>query len=181
MLTITAPTTPAKESAGKVNFVITTTTNLGSNFRVRYDPSEVGSGNFLNESATPTSQEVATSTNIDFLGTSNYYTAILPIPIHDDGVGERTGQIEVSLLEDDVIEKTYKIVTDGSQTVRATVLDDDAPELKISAGEPVTEGDGNTANFTVTTEISVSSLRVFYTQWVRILWKVVQGSQLLIL
>ena len=107
----------------------------------------MGSGNFLNENASPTSQEAITSANIDFTGTLNYYTAILSVPIHNDSIGERTGQIEVSLLEDDVVEKNYKIATDGSQTVRATILDDDAPELKISAGSPVTEGDGNCGQF----------------------------------
>ena len=47
LLTITAPTAPTAESAGMVDFVITRRQPiLVTNFRVRYDPSEV-SGDFL--------------------------------------------------------------------------------------------------------------------------------------
>ena len=75
LLRISAPTTPIAESAGSVNFVITSTIDLGSNFQVRYNPSEVGSGDFLNESTTPTNQEAITTQQIDFTGTTNVYTA----------------------------------------------------------------------------------------------------------
>ena len=67
------------------------TIDLGSNFRVRYQPSEVGTGDFLNESATPTSQEALTEAQLSFSGSSGYYAATLSIPIHNDTVGERTG------------------------------------------------------------------------------------------
>ena len=163
-LSITAPTTPTIETAGIVNFTISATTNPGTGFRVRFDPSEVDSGDFLDENAIPTNQEAEIAPNLDFSGTPGNYTATLPVPIHDDtDVGERTGQIEVTILADDATEKTYLVATDGTQSARATILDNDAPELKISAGEAVTEGDGNTANFTITSQVPVTSLTINYT------------------
>ena len=47
LLTITAPTTGTAESARMVDFVIGASVDLGTDFRVRYDPSEVATGNFL--------------------------------------------------------------------------------------------------------------------------------------
>ena len=43
-----------------------------------------------------------------------------------------------------------------------TIWDDDAPELKISAGSPVTEDDATSANFTITSNVAVSSLMISY-------------------
>ena len=163
LLTISAPTLPVAESSGTVDFTITATTDLGSDFEVRYDPSEVGSGDFLNDNATPISQEAETTQAIDFTGSNNSFTATLSVPIHDDEVGERTGQIEVSLLRNDLSTELYKVATDGTQTVRTTILDDDAPELKISATGPITEGFDNTADFTITSVVPVSSLTLNYT------------------
>ena len=163
LLTISAPTTPIAESEGIVDFIITTTTDLGSDFEVRYDPSEVSTGNFLNDNATPTSQEAVTTQAIDFTGSNNSYTATLSVPIHNDEIGERTGQIEVSLLRNDVPIELYKVATDGTQAVTATIIDDDAPELKISAGDPVIEGFDRTADFTITSVMPVSALTLNYT------------------
>ena len=163
LLRIAAPATPTAESAGFVDYLITATTDLGSDFQVRYHPSEMNSGDFLNELATPTSQEVITSKLIDFTASANVYTATLSVPIHNDEVGERTGQIEVELLSDNAVPKTYKVATNGTQVATATILDDDAPELKISAGNTVVEGDGNSADFTITSEVLVNTLTVYYT------------------
>ena len=44
-----------------------------------------------------------------------------------------------------------------------SIWDDDAPELKISAGSPVLEGNGSTANFIITSEFYIPSLTVNYT------------------
>ena len=50
-------------------------------------------------------------------------------------MGERTGQIEVILLDDDAGAQTYRAAAGGSvASRRVTILDDDAPELEISAG-----------------------------------------------
>ena len=163
LLTISAPETPVVESAGVVNFVISAPTNLGTDFRIRYDPSEVNTGNFLNENATPISQEAITEANVDFSGTESPYSATLSVPIHDDDVSERTGQIEVILLGDDANVQTYRVATTGSQSARAMVLDDELPELKISANNAVTEGLNDTADFTISSVVPVSTLTIFYT------------------
>ena len=135
ILSIAAPTTPISESSGSVNYTISATANPGTNFRVRYKPSEVGLDNFLNEAADP-SQEVETATNLDFTGAASPYTATLPIPIHDDDVSENSGQIEVILLPDDEDAKTYRLATVTDQeTLRTTIIDDEVPELTIVASE----------------------------------------------
>ena len=165
LLTITAPTTGTAESTGIVNFVVSSTKSLGpgsENFRVRYDPSEVSS-DFLNENETPTSQEDITSQRIRFTGSGNSFTATLSVPIHKDTVGERTGQIKVSLVADDATTQTYRIATDGTQTAMATIWDDDAPELKIAEDGPVTEGTATHASFTITSQVAVTSLTLNYT------------------
>ena len=69
LLEITAPTRPTVESAGVVNFIIST--NAMSNpgiLRVRYDPSEVD-GDFLNQNA-PLSQEAPVSRAVRFSGST---------------------------------------------------------------------------------------------------------------
>ena len=149
LITISGPTTLTVESTGIVNFIVTATTDLGDDVNVRFDPSEVDSGNFLDETAA-TNQEEITSAEIDFTGSGDSYTATLPVPIHNDAIGERTGQIEVTLLSDDALDKTYRVATDGTQVARATILDDNAPELEITAGNPVTEDDNTTADFVIT-------------------------------
>ena len=161
-LSISAPTTSISEGFETADFVISTTANLGTDFRVRYSPAEVGTGNFLNENA-PTSQEIPNSLLIDFTGSTNSYTATLPVPIHNDLVGESTGEIEVTLLPDDANAQTYQVRTDGTQIAKATIYDDDTPELKISASGTLTEGDGNNADFTITSEVLIASKTIFYT------------------
>ena len=47
LINISGPTTPIIESAGMVNFVISATTDLGDDVRVRFDPSEVRFRQFL--------------------------------------------------------------------------------------------------------------------------------------
>ena len=47
-LTLVAPDGPTSEGIGSVTFTITSTVDLGQSFKVRYQPSEVDSGNFLN-------------------------------------------------------------------------------------------------------------------------------------
>ena len=145
-----------------VDFVITTTTDLGTDFRVRYQPAEVSS-DYLNENATPTSQEEMTAQEVDFTGSSGTFTATLSVPIHDDDVGERTGQIRVELLPDDAAAHKYRIESDGTEVATATILDDDAPELKIAGDDPVTEGTATHASFTITSEVMVSSLTINFT------------------
>ena len=78
------------------------------------------------------------------------YTAQLEVPIHNDQVGERSGEIGVSLLPDDNGRWTYRVAHNGTQSVKATILDDDVPILSIANGEATTEGVGRNANYTIT-------------------------------
>ena len=162
LLTISAPSAPVAESSGAIDFTVSSIINLGSNFSVRFQASEVSGGNFLDENAFQ-NQEAITRSRIDFVQSTGAFTAVLPVPIHNDSVGERTGQISVSLIADDAIVQTYRVASDSSQTATATILDDDAPELKVSAGSPVREGSSETAKFTISSAVAVSSLTVFYT------------------
>ena len=88
---------------------------------VRYLASEVASGNYLDADANP-SQEAITSQSLSFAGTGNSYLAHLTIPIHNDNVGESTGEIMVTLLADDYAVETYRIASDGSQIATANDL-----------------------------------------------------------
>ena len=77
------------------------------------------------------------------------YSSTLSIPIHDDEVHESTGAIQLTLVADDSAPTTYFVATDGTETVMATILDDDAPVLSITGGEDVTEGPNRYAQFTI--------------------------------
>ena len=131
--------------------------------RIRYQASEVLTSDFLNENATPSSQEAIAWQTVDFSGSAGSYTATLSVPIHNDLIGERTGQISVTLLSDDSATQKYTVPTSNRKTARTTIWDDDAPELKISAGSPVLEGKGSTANFIITSEFYIPSLTINYT------------------
>ena len=67
------------------------------------------------------------------------YTGTLAVPIHDDGVGESTGMIMVTLLNQQGVYRTYFVGTDDYSAM-ATIWDDDAPELKILDGKAAVEG-----------------------------------------
>ena len=80
------------------------------------------------------------------------YSGKLPIALHDDDDGETTGEIKLTLNLDPDSVKTYQL---GSTTIGIiTILDDDAPELSISAGDEVTEADGVTADFVISAKVS---------------------------
>ena len=78
----------------------------------------------------------------------NIYSATIPVNLDDDNVGEATSEIKLTLQQ----QSEYRLgpVTEGV----ITVLDDDAPELKIAAGSSVTEAAGATADFEISTAIS---------------------------
>ena len=149
-ISITAPSDPILENEGVVSFTITSPANLGNNASIYYLPSEVLTGDFLNDNAIP-SQESKSSQglNLSQVNGNGLYQATLTIPIHDDNVGENTGKIAVTLIADEAHAKNYRIRQDGTETAEVTILDDDAPELSIQAGTAVTEGPQVTANFTL--------------------------------
>ena len=158
----------AAENTGYVEFRVTATRNLGRGFVVRYDPSEVNSGDFLNGSSTLSeNQEDIATYSLDFIWTSNnFYTANLRVPIHNDTAGEATGQIEVVLLDGDSTTDNYTVATAGgeSRTQRATIWDDDTPEISVSSANPVVEATGAQIEFPVTALISPNKpINIYYT------------------
>ena len=64
----------------------------------------------------------------------NIYTGLFPVTLDDDEDGEATGTIKLTLSANTGV---YILTSDIEGVI--TVLDDDAPELKIKAGEPVTD------------------------------------------
>ena len=161
MLTIAAPASavaendgviPGDADTGYINFVITSTIDLGTDFKVRYDPSEVG-GNFLR-----TDQEDIRVEAIEFAPSGSNFTAILPVPIDNDTVGENSGQIQVELLVGDSSTETYDVADDGSQTQTITIHDDDAPVLSIGNVGTVSEWTEPGIEFPITALVSPDSL-----------------------
>ena len=143
LLTIANATSDTVESAGTVDFVVTST--QAGDLTVHFQASEVDGGNFLNENASP-SQEDPDSAPLTFarVGGTGPFVDTLSVPIHNDDDGERTGQIMVTLLAGG---NTYRIESDGSENATATILDNDAPELKIAGDGPITEGAVTHATF----------------------------------
>ena len=179
-LTFEPLASPTIESAGFVRFRVTATRDYGSNFVVRFDPSE-DSGDFLDENASLTldsqtgksislDQEAITLQGISFIRLgNNSYQAFLRVPIHDDSVSERTGTIQVELLDGDDTTEAYTVNTarENKRIQKATILDDDAPELSIqpvSSTLEVIEASNAELVFPVRTAVSPNdSITVFYT------------------
>ena len=97
VLTIMAPTAETSEADGEVNFIIATTSQITGSLNVRYTPSEVASGNFLDAEADP-SQEATMTLPLSFISSNNRSIATLPVQIHDDSVREATGQIQGNII-----------------------------------------------------------------------------------
>ena len=122
-------------------------------------PTEMGS-DFLQNSRQDDAQ-VYEVTFEDSDGDSTF-TGELAEPLHNDGVGEATGNIKMTLNAEQGATPTYRLgtITEGV----LTIWDDDAPELEITAGDPVTEAVGAMANFTVTAKVIPSApINVKYT------------------
>ena len=78
---------------------------------VFYQASEVGGGNFLDAD---NGQEAENSTDLTFAqadGATGDFVDTLSVPIHDDSDGEATGQIEVTLVIQTGIRRTYRVLT----------------------------------------------------------------------
>ena len=130
-LTISDVTTPVAESAGSVNFVVEAPDAIS--LTVRYQASEVDGGNFL-DTATDQDDPKETATPLMFAqadGSTGPFVANLPVSFHDDEVGENTGQIKVTLLNEVGGPTNYRVNTDGTQDATVTIWDDDAPVLSI--------------------------------------------------
>ena len=165
MLTISSPARPVAESDEFANFAISSTIDLGFGFTVRYDPSEVDTADFLSASVLGLNQEAIATQAIDFSEAgSNNFVAILPVPIHNDNIGENSGEIQVELLIGDSTTDTYNVSTDGSQIKKATIHDDDAPVITIANAGTFTEWTDSEISFPLTALVSPNqSFSIKYT------------------
>ena len=149
-LTIAEPITGFAESRGSVDFVVSST--RARTLTVRYQAAEVSGGDFLT-----IAQEQATEAELTFVpsGSSGTYTDTLNVSIDDDGNGEVTGQIMVTLLAETGGATNYTVPAAGSENLSATatIWDDDTPELAIGSRTTVSESDGM-VEFTVLARVS---------------------------
>ena len=151
-LTIADAVEPVAESAGSVNFVVTST--VPRTVTLNYQASEVNGGDFLS-----TTQENETTDELTFrqVGGRGAYVDTLIVPIHDDEAGERTGQIMVTMLAESGGSTTYSVPTNGDESAMATIWDDNAPELLIESNGDVTESAGSVV-FTITARVSPNDM-----------------------
>ena len=99
-------------------------------------------------------ENVARTDSIQFTdpdGDSTYHSEF-NVPLHNDNVGEASGQLKLTLNEDPETTDTYRL----GQTTEGfiTILDDDVPELRITNASPVIEDRDATADFMVTASFS---------------------------
>ena len=147
-LTIADVISPVVESAGSVDFVVTS--SVPRALTVRYQVAEVDSGDFLTEAQAGEDTARLTFTQSGGQGT---YVDTLTVPIDNDGNGERTGQIMVTLLTETGGTTTYTVPTNGDESATATIWDNDAPELTIVSRGDVSESDGSVV-FTLFARVS---------------------------
>ena len=138
------------ENNGTAQFMLTATGLIESTtVEINATPTEFA-GDFLTDAIADTATEYTVEfTDPDGDGT---YNGEISVPLHNDTVGERTGGIKLTLNEDPDITDTYMRgpTTEGV----VTIFDDDAPELRISAGTPQTEAAGVFANFVISAKVS---------------------------
>ena len=154
IISIVADNGETAENAGPAQFTLTAM-GLSSNtmLMINATPAEDG-GDFITDG-------VATETNfpVEFgVGSDGSYTGMLSVMLNDDEIGESTADIQVTLNPDPKPAKTYRI---GATTIGTmTILDDDAPELSISAGTPVTERDNLQVMFTILAKVQPENATV---------------------
>ena len=162
-LTIANTTSATAENAGEVDFTLSTTADPGPSLEVRYQPAEVDSGDFLDSNPSNNQEQIDTQ-QVDFStadgGTT--YTGTLTVPIHDDHVGENTGQIQVTLLMQTGIVKTYQVSASNNVGL-AKIWDNDAPIISIADAPTVVESDNAEIRFPITALVSPNaSINVYY-------------------
>ena len=162
-LTIADTTSATAENTGDVDFILSTTADPGPSLMVRYQPAEVASSNFLNADPTNNQEDIDTQ-SVDFASTDGglTYTGTLTVPIHNDEIGEDTGQIQITLLSQTGVVKTYQV--DSSNNIgMATIWDDDAPIISIDDAPAAVESDNAEIRFPVTALVSPNTaIRVYY-------------------
>ena len=152
IISIVADNGDVAESTGSAKFMLTATGfNNDSNLplSINATPAEDGS-DFLTDSIA----DIATDFSVEFsdIDGDNIFTGEIEVTLDDDKTGEPTGDIKLILNSDPNSANTYQLgeTTEGV----ITILDDDAPELSITAGSSVTEGESDFVEFTIFTKVS---------------------------
>ena len=159
LLSIANVENPTVENSGTIDFVVTS--SVATTLTVRYQAREVDGGDFLTAGQAETKTASLTFTQI---GGSGSFVDSLAVSIHDDEVGENTGQIEVALIAETGLVRTYRINSDGTEDSTATIWDDDAPVISISNAPNVTELANAELRFPLTTLVSPNkSISIYYT------------------
>ena len=120
-------------------------------------PAEDGA-DFLTNAIADTAKDF--SVNFSDPDGDSIYTGLLSVVLDNDDVGEMTGDIKVTLNADPDFAQSYRLgsVVEG----KATILDDDAPELSIVGRGPVTEAVDAVATFVVSAKVSPNKLVTIY-------------------
>ena len=141
-ISIAADSGEVAESAGTAQFMITATgLTATTTLSVNATPAEDGS-DFLTDAIADTAADF--SVQLSDNDGDDTYNGLLAVPLDDDLIGEMTGDIKLTL---NAKSTGYHL---GSTTEGViTIWDDDAPELKISIGNPITEADNLTADFVI--------------------------------
>ena len=150
---IAADSGDATEGDDPVKFKLSATGLLTTaTLDINATPAENGS-DFLTDSVADTAADF----EVEFTDSDgdNTYTGELSVELDNDDNGEATGTIKVTLNPDQAPAE-YQLGSDTEGLL--TILDDDVPELKISADSTqLIEGDNVTADFTISTEVATSS------------------------
>ena len=118
-------------------------------------------GDFLTASQAETKTTSLTFAQVGGIGS---FVDTLNVPIHDDEVGENTGQIEVTLLAETELVRTYRINSDGTEDALVTIWDDDAPVISIGNAPNLTESANAELRFPLTALVSPNkSISIYYT------------------
>ena len=139
------------ESVGTATFELTATgLNATTTLDINATPAEDGS-DFLSDSVADTAADFP----VEFTDPDgdNTYTGELRVTLDDDNVGESTGNIKITL---NTKPATYRLGSNTESVIR--IWDNETPALKVTAGEPVAEAMGATADFIVSAEVSPNKL-----------------------
>ena len=113
-----------------------------------------------------TGQEDIKTESLTFaqVGGSGPFIDTLSVSIHDDKIGEDTGQIKVTLLAETGLVRTYQFNSDGTENATARIWDDDAPVISISNAPNITELVDTELRFPINALVSPnSSISIYYT------------------
>ena len=163
VISIVANSGEIAENAGPAKFMLTATGLTTSDIlMINATPAEDGS-DYLMDAIADTA-EIFPVAFTDFDGDS-IYTGEIEVILDNDTTGEATGDIKLTLNADPKLADTYQLGENREGFI--TILDDDAPELQISAvSESVEEKNPTenvTANFNISAKVSPNrSITIYY-------------------